>query len=95
MLGACGVPAALFEARGDGTSIRESWRRFVMGSVEPLLKMVAREFSIKLETGVSFDLQGLWAHDLAGRAAAFSKLVQGGVSVQEALITTGLLEGDQ
>ena len=42
MLGACGVPAALFEARGDGTSIRESWRRFVMGSVEPLLKMVAR-----------------------------------------------------
>ena len=66
-----------------------------MGSVEPLLKMVAREFSIKLETGVSFDLQGLWAHDLAGRAAAFSKLVQGGVSVQEALITTGLLEGDQ
>ena len=44
---------------------------------------------------MSFDLQGLWAHDLAGRAAAFSKLVQGGVSVQEALITTGLLEGDQ
>ena len=94
VLGACGVPAALFEARGDGTSIRESWRRFAMGSVEPLLKMVAREFSIKLETDVSFDLQGLWAHGLQGRAAAFQKLVAGGVSVNEALITSGLLEGE-
>ena len=93
VLGACGVPPSLF-LDADGTSQRESWRRFIMGSVEPLLKIVGREFSIKLAADVSFDLMGLWAHDLAGRSVAFSKLVQGGVSVQEALITSGLLAGD-
>ena len=67
-----------------------------MGSVEPLLSMVAREFSAKLDADVGFDLMGLWAHDLQGRAAAFQKLVAGGVAVTEALTTSGLLavEGD-
>ena len=38
---------------------------------------------------------GLWAHDLQGRAAAFQKLVAGGVSVNEALTTSGLLGGEE
>ena len=32
--------------------------------------------------------------DLAGRAQAFQKLVAGGVAINEALVTAGLLEGD-
>ena len=62
-----------------------------MGSVEPLLRIVGQELSTKLETAVSFDLAGLWAHDLQGRASAFQRLVAGGVPVQEALATSGLL----
>ena len=90
VLGACGVPPSLF-LDADGTSQRESWRRFIMGSVEPLLSQVAAEFSAKLDSDVAFDLTGLWAHDLQGRASALQKLVAGGVAVNEALTTSGLL----
>ena len=90
VLDACGVPRALAES-ADGTAAREGWRRFIMGSVEPLLRIVGQELSTKLETAVSFDLAGLWAHDLQGRASAFQRLVAGGVPVQEALATSGLL----
>ena len=90
VLDACGVPRALAES-ADGTAAREGWRRFVMGSVEPLLAIVGAEVARKLETAVSFDLGGLWAHDLQGRASAFQKLVAGGVGVNEALATSGLL----
>ena len=62
-----------------------------MGAVEPLLGIVGAEVSRKLETAVSFDLGGLRAHDLQGRASAFQRLVAGGVPVNEALATSGLL----
>ena len=39
--------------------------------------------------GLSFD--GLYAHDLQGRATAFSKLIGGGLPVQDALVTSGLI----
>ncbi len=84
------MPRALAES-ADGTAAREGWRRFVMGSVEPLLAIVGAEVARKLETAVSFDLGGLWAHDLQGRASAFQRLVAGGVGVNEALATSGLL----
>ena len=62
-----------------------------MGSVEPFLELVGREIERKLEPRVAFNLDRLWAHDLAGRAAAFQKLVASGVAVNEALMTAGLL----
>ena len=71
VLSACGVPISLC-TDADGTSQRESWRRFVMGSVEPLLAGVAFEIEAKLETRVAFDLSPLWAHD------GFSKVGRGG-----------------
>ena len=58
-----------------------------MGSVEPLLELVGEEIERKLEIRMAFNLDRLWAHDLAGRAAAFQKLVAGGVAVDEALMT--------
>ena len=93
VLSACGVPVSL-ATDADGTSQRESWRRFVMGGVEPLLEIVREELERKLETEIAFDLSGLWAHDLQGRAVAFQKLVAGGVGVNEALATSGLM-GDE
>lgn len=52
--------------------------------------MLEHELTAKLETPIRlrFDLYNL---DLAGRAQAFQKLVAGGVAVNEALTTSGLL----
>ncbi|MCY4658614.1 MAG: phage portal protein [Acidobacteria bacterium] len=93
VLSACAVPVSLV-VDSDGTSQREAWRRFVMGSVEPLLTIVAQEIAQKLDTSVSFDLTSLWAHDLAGRASSFKALIAGGLPVNEALATAGLMESE-
>ena len=90
VLSACGVPVSLV-TDADGTSQREAWRRFVMGSVEPLLAIVAQEVAAKLETRVSFDLSALWAHDLAGRASSFKAMVTAGMEVERAAALSGLL----
>ena len=90
VLSACGVPVSL-ATDADGTSQRESWRRFVMGAVEPLLEIVREELERKLETAISFDLTGLWAHDAAGRAQMFEKLTKNGVAVDDALRKSGLM----
>lgn len=90
VLSACGVPVSL-ASDADGTSQRESWRRFVMGAVEPLLEIVGEELSRKLETEIGFDLTGLWAHDLQGRAVAFQKMVQGGMALEAAVSASGLM----
>ena len=62
-----------------------------MGSVEPVLALVRQELAAKLDLpDLAFDLTPLWAHDGAGRSATFKNLVAGGVSVNEALVTSGL-----
>ena len=90
VLSACGVPVSLV-TDADGTSQREAWRRFVMGSVEPLLETVRVEIEAKLETSVSFDLSRLWAHDLAGRAASFKAMVTAGMAIERAAALSGLV----
>ena len=75
----------------DGTSQRESWRRFVMGSVEPVAELVAGELSSKLEIpGLTFNFSSLWAHDLAGRAQSFKQMVAGGMDITKAAALSGL-----
>ena len=90
VLSACGVLVSLV-TDADGTSQREAWRRFVMGSVEPLLEIVGQEVERKLETRVTFDLSRLWAHDLAGRASSFKSLVVGGMAIERAAVLAGLV----
>ena len=90
VLSACGVPVSLVSA-ADGTSQREAWRRFVMGSVEPLLDIVGQEVERKLETRVTFDLSRLWAHDLAGRASSFKAMVTAGMEIERAAALSGLM----
>ena len=93
MLAACGTPAALFDD-ADGTAQREAYRRFLTLTVQPLARLLAHELSMKLETAVSFDFTGLYAHDLVGRATAFQRLVSAGMSVQDAAATSGLLNAE-
>ena len=92
VLAACGTPPSLF-VDSDGTSQREALRRWHLGTVLPLARQLEAELSEKLETAVRlrFDLYNV---DLAGRAQAFQKLVAGGVAVNEALVTAGLLAGE-
>ena len=90
VLEACGIPAALGTADADGTSQRESYRRWIMASVEPVAELVAEEASEKLDGQVAFDFRNVWAHDLAGRAAAFAKLTGGGMSAADAAAAAGL-----
>ena len=95
VLGVCGVPVSLF-TDADGTSQRESWRRFVMGSVEPVAELVAGELSSKLDApGLRFDFASLWAHDLAGRAQSFKQMVTGGMDADKAAALSGLTTLDE
>lgn len=83
-----GLPPSLV-IDADGTGQREAWRRFAMGTIEPLLHVVAEECAAKLEA-VEFDLFDLWAHDLAGRAAAYQRLRQTEMPEGQAQILAGL-----
>ena len=89
VLAATGTPPDLFMP-ADGTAQREAVRRWHLGTVLPLARLIQDELSEKLEGAarLTFDNYPL---DLAGRAQAFQKLVAGGVSVNEALATSGLL----
>ena len=91
VLEACGIPAALGTADADGTSQRESYRRWIMASVEPVAELIAEVASEALEGDVRFDFRGVWAHDLAGRATAYAKLTGAGMPDADARAATGLL----
>ena len=91
VLNACGVPVSL-ATDADGTSQRESFRRFLTTGLEPVGELVAEELAAKLDTpGVRFDFTGTYAHDLAGRAQAFQKLAAGGMDIAAALAVSGLV----
>ena len=92
VLAACGSVSALF-TNSDGTSQREALRRWHMGTVRPLARMLEHELTAKLETPVKLKFDG-YPLDLQARASTFKALVAGGVAVNEALAVSGLLADD-
>ena len=90
VLAACGVSADLF-THGDAAGQRESWRRFLHGSVQPLGDLLAVELADKLNApGLALRFDRLFASDLSGRARAFGSLVQGGMDADRAARLAGL-----
>ena len=90
VLAACGVSSDLF-VHGDAAGQRESWRRFLHGSVQPLGDLLAAELADKLDVpGLRLTFDRLMASDLSGRARAFGSLVQGGIELDEARRLAGL-----
>ena len=89
VLAACGVPPSLF-LDSDGTAQREGIRRFHQNVTLSYARILQDELTSKLETDVKLTFDG-YALDLQGRASAFQRLVAGGVGVNEALATSGLL----
>ena len=92
--GDCGVPPELLGiVKADGTGQRESWRRFLHGSVQPIARQVEGELRTKLDAptlALSFDR--LFASDLSGRARAFQSMVGGGMDIAKAAALAGLME---
>ena len=92
VLAAHGISSALLMGRSDGTLMREAWRQLLHGTLRPVARIIGDELAAKLDIAPpEFEFTALYASDLAGRAAAFQKLVAGGVSVESALATTGLM----
>ena len=88
--GACGVPWPLLSG-AEGAAERESYRRFLHSSVEPVARVVEQELSAKLEVDVRLDMGALRAGDMAGRARAFGSMVKAGMAMAEAAAASGVL----
>ena len=89
------VPLGLV-TRSDGTLLRESYRQFLHGAIQPVSKAVIAELGDKLEVdGIDFDFSALMASDITGRARAFGSMVTGGMAVEQAARLSGLLIQDE
>ena len=92
---ACGVPISLIADRSDGTSQRESWRRFLHGSIQPVARMIEGELADKLDVpGLALNFDSLFASDLSGRARAMQSMVNGGMPLADAAALAGLMAPD-
>ena len=90
ILGACGCPAELVTG-ADATAARESWRRFLHGSVMPLADLLAVELRAKLaEPALTLTFDRLMASDVQGRARAFQSMTKGGMEADRAATLAGL-----
>ena len=94
---AFGVPPALFAERGDGAGQRESWRRFWLGTVAPLARLIEAECKAKLDPSCMVTLDALRAADedgrsraVARRATAFKVMKEAGIDQAEARRLAGL-----
>ena len=97
ILSVFGVPPSLFGSSGDSDA-RESWRRFVLSTINPLARMCEAELRGKLDSpDLSLSLEDLRSGDLQGRgrataarALAMRNLVTAGLSVEDAREAAGI-----
>ena len=94
VLAACGIPPGLFSREADAGQ-RESMRRFLHTTLEPLAGLIAMELSEKLEAPISLNLDRIRASDLAGKARAFGSMVKAGLAVERAAMLAGLMAADE
>ena len=88
VLAACGVPVDL--VRSGGTD-RESYRRYLHLSVQPLAAIIAAECAGKLDMpGLGLTFGSLHAGDISGKARAYQSLRKGGMDDAEARQMVGL-----
>ena len=88
VLAACGVPPDLFSP-ADGTAQREALRRYHLGTVLPLARLIEAELSRKLETDIRLGFDS-YALDMVSRAQVVHKLTAAGVDIGVAMAAVGL-----
>ena len=90
ILSACAVPPGLASAQSEGTSQRESWRKFGL-SMQSVGRGVAQELGEKLDRpGLTLNFEAMGSADLAGKARAIGILAKSGVPLSRALQIAGL-----
>ena len=72
VMAACGLPSALHNT-GDGTAAREGLRRWTMGTMIPLLRILCAETELKLEGECSFAYD-TYPLDMVGRSKVYMTL---------------------
>ena len=92
VLATCRTPPSLF-VDSDGTSQREAMRRWHLGTVLPLARMLEHELTMKLDTPVELKFD-TYALDMVSRATVVAKLAQAGVPMATALEAVGLGSGE-
>ena len=97
ILNAYGVPAVLFDVRGDGSARREAWRQFWLGTVAPVGALLQSEIQEKLDGAAVVSFDSLAAADVdarsravARRATAYKTLRDAGLQDGEARQLAGL-----
>ena len=90
VLGALGVPSALFDPRAPGTARREALRAFYSTTIKPLARSIEEELAAKLEdVSIRFDRPAF--EDRVGRSVVATKLAAiDGVTAAQALDMAGL-----
>ena len=87
---ACGIPRSLLDSTASGQAAREAWREFVSTAVSGLARRIESQIARQLGVPVSIDTSPLGGRDLAGRAAAFARLIKGGLPVDDARRAAGI-----
>ena len=95
VLSCCLIPPSLAASVSDGTAQRESYRRWIQSGIAPTGRIVAAEFSRVLDVEISFEWDRLHASDVTGKSRAAKALAEiEGISVEQALMLSGLLDQD-
>ena len=88
ILAAMGIPPTLFTSQG--TALRESYRNFFTGTVEPLGALIAAELSEKLGQTIEFFFPEIIKSDISARSRAWTSFRQGEMEDAEARRIIGL-----
>ena len=89
ILAACGVPPVLANHAAPGTSMREAWRQFTVGTVEPLATIISDQLSEALGETVTLTMPR--SADVATLARAVQSLAGAGMNIDQAREVVGLL----
>ena len=85
IMSALGCPPSLFLANSDGTSQRESLRRWLHTSALPTATLISTQLGAALDVDIKIGLDRILASDLSGRSRSVMSLVGAGVSLEKAL----------
>lgn len=92
LLAAAGIPPALVTDSGNAGGMRESYRLFVLQTIEPIARTLLAELR---KVGVTqLSSASMMSADVAGRARAVGVLVTAGVPLERAMRLAGWADDD-
>ena len=88
VIGSLGSPPSLFTS--EGGALRESYRHFFTGTIEPLGGLIAQELSEKLEQDIELSFPEVVKSDISARSRAYASFLGSGMEDDEARRIVGL-----